>query len=166
MLIMKTLTRLALLAALLVFSVPTRAPAQTSIAIGPRAGYEVGDVQTPFVGGDLRIGVGALPVRLNATYDAYLGEGADLYQFAANALYDFEGGGRNRVFTPYAGAGLSVAGYDAEGDDDSVTDTALNLLFGAEFEATARFRPFVQAEFTVFGELDLYDVSGGLLFTF
>ena len=160
----KKLFGLSLLAALLSLGGQLQtAHAQSSFQIGPRAGIGVGDYDNTFIGADARIGLGGLPVQFNPTFDYYFLEGdqRNLFNITANALYHF--GVDNQFFTPYSGAGLSVARLSREvGEDD--TSTALNLLGGAVIH-TGSFQPFIQAQFTVGGEPELFSIAGGLLFS-
>lgn len=192
---MKKLTVLPVIAALLLTTSamqPAHAQGvEPTIDLGVRGTYEVDDLQSFALGAGLRISGLGLPIIINPTFDYYFvgddifvgdeGLGTNnnfpdvesFYQFTANALIDF--GFENRVFTPYAGAGVSVLSISYAEDedftfpadfDDTVTDIGLNLLAGASF-SLGRFEPFVQANFVV-GDEDGYEpaaVSFGLLFS-
>ncbi|MFW5955366.1 MAG: outer membrane beta-barrel protein [Rhodothermales bacterium] len=138
--------------------------AQTLLEIGPRIGYEVDQTESVFVGGDVRIGLMALPVIINPYFDYFFpsNEDVSLWQVGANALYTF--GIDNQMFTPYAGAGLAITRQSVEtaGDDITSTEPGLNLLFGAQF-GSGQMRPFAQAQISI-GDFDMFAIAGGLLF--
>jgi hypothetical protein len=167
---MQYATRIVALVVLLILLVsPGEAQAQAVIEIGPRAGYDVGgDVEELFIGAEGRIGLASLPVLINPAFDYYFAEeNVTIFQFSANALYEF--GVDNQAFTPYAGAGIGFTRFsidtgldDTFGFDTSTTETGINLIGGAKFE-TGNLQPFVQAQIT-FGDVDLFTVGGGLLF--
>lgn len=162
------LTKLAsfslLLACLALATGPQDAKAQANFQLGPRGGIGVGDVSDLFIGADARFGVGALPVRLNPTFDYYFfgGDTDDLFAVTINGLYDFSF--NNQLFTPYTGAGLSIARMTHEVGNDE-TELGLNLLFGVAFETSPNWQPFAQAQFTVGSEPDLFGIAGGVLFS-
>lgn len=139
--------------------------ATAQLALGPRLGIGVGDVEDPYLGVDVRFDAPMLPVQASVSGDYYLldADNVSLYQITADGLFEF--GITNQLFTPYAGGGLSLAfmSYDIEGLDND-TELGLHVVGGAVFELTS-FRPFVQAEFTVGGGRDLYGVTGGVLFS-
>jgi hypothetical protein len=47
----------------------------------------------------------------------------------------------------------------------STTDVGLNLIGGAKFE-TGSLQPFAQAKINVGGDFTLFNIMGGLLFSF
>lgn len=159
---MKRVTTLLLLAILFGMGA---SDAMAQIALGPRAGLGLGDVEDPYLGVEARFDAPSLPVQISASGDYYLleGDGASLFQLTANGIYEF--GIDNEMFTPYAGAGLSIGmfSFDSEFLDDQ-TDLALHALGGAVFQVES-FRPFVQAEFTLGGDWDFFGITGGLLFS-
>jgi hypothetical protein len=130
------------------------ASAQTGIGIGPRVGYDVGgDVESPFVGVDLRFNIPVLPIELGAFYDYYItGDDPSVSQFGLNAFYTF--GLVPVLFTPYAGAGVGMASTGGN------TDTGLNLIFGARFGMPV-IAPFVQAQYTLGGDIDFVTLAAG-----
>jgi opacity protein-like surface antigen len=175
----KRTTLSALFALALLATVP-QAQAQTDLSIGPRVGYET-DSESFFVGGDARIGVETLPIRISPTFDYFFIDdvtvagveaSSTLFQITGNALYEF--GIDNTTFTPYAGAGLSYIrqSVDVSGDNipggsqfgGSSSEIGLNLLGGAEFTNVGGFAPFVQGEFVVGGDINPFKITGGLLF--
>lgn len=172
---MKKLTLFSLLLTLGLLFGAEQAKAQAQIQLGPRVGYDIDDLESLSVGADVRISTLALPVQINPTFDYFfmddaendLGDdvGRQGLQFTANALYTF--GVSNRVFTPYAGPGVSYTrlSYDGDFDADDVSDVGLNLVGGAEF-GVGPLRAFGQAEFVVGGEVQPVKVVGGLLFNF
>jgi len=150
------------------------AEAQTVIDIGPRIGIDVGgDVEDFYIGADGRFRTG-LPVIINTTFDYYFTESNfSFWQVGGNALYEFSVSSASIV--PYAGAGLSISRFGVDippidlgefgsfGGSASSTDVGLNLIGGASFTAGS-LRPFAQAQITV-GDVDLFTIGGGLLFT-
>jgi hypothetical protein len=174
----------SLFALLLLIGIPSAAQAQTTFALGPRAGIGLGDApaDVPYLGADVRVSTPALPVQINPSIDYYFVDEADFFgqsvpddvdasarliNLSVNAIYTI--GIDNQAFTPYAGGGLSLTRTSVGGDDvpdqleSSDTDTALNLLGGALFEVGG-FNPFAQAHFTLGGDLDVFGITGGLLF--
>lgn len=81
----------------------------------------------------------------------------------------------NEAFTPYAGGGLGITRVSADevqvdtrfgtvtSGDDSNTEVNLNIIVGAEFPLDS-FTPFVQAQFGIGGDIDRFNIAGGLLF--
>lgn len=167
---MQHVTRIGILTAALFLLVGLNdAHAQATIEVGPRAGFDVGgDVEELFIGADGRIGLASLPVLLNPAFDYYFTEdNLTVFQFSANALYEF--GIDNQMFTPYAGAGIGFTRVSIDTDvgdffgfDTSSTETGINLIGGAQFE-TGNLKPYVQAQITL-GDIDLFTIGGGLLF--
>lgn len=142
---------------------PRSGHAQTEATLGPRAGVDVGDVEEPFIGADLRVWMDAYPIAINPTFDIYFVDSGSFWSIAANGLYVF--GVDNEQFDPYAGAGVGL--YRTSVNDTGDSDVGLNFIFGAEFR-TGRVSPFVEAQYSpVFGDgtsADLFNVKGGLLF--
>jgi len=142
-----------------------------SFIADPRVGYDIGgDVEEAFLGVDARLGVMALPIDFQATFDYYfMEENVTFWQLGLNALLGF---GPGVIFTPYVGAGLGIARTSVSADlgdfgefSASDTDTGINLIGGARF-GVGPIRPFVQAQVTVLGDVDLVTIAGGLLFKF
>lgn len=161
--------RLAIAATVLflAFSVPTEARGQTNVMVGPRIGLDAGDIEEPFIGADVRIGLPASPITINPTFDYYFTDDPLTYwALSANALYRF--GVDNQVFTPYSGAGLGIYRSSVDGSGGS-SDLGVNVLFGAEF-SLGSLRPFLEAQYSpVFSDgntTSLFNVKGGLLFGF
>lgn len=153
-------------AALLAISLPTEANGQTQISVGPRIGIDAGDIEEPFVGADVRIGLPESPIAINPTFDYYFTDDPlTFWSFSTNALYRF--GTQNRVFTPYSGVGLGIYRSSIDGAG-SATDLGLNAIFGAEF-SVGSLRPFLEAQYSpVFSDgstTSLVSVKGGLLFS-
>lgn len=153
--------RLGLLFFVLALALSTALPAtaQTRVAIGPRVGFDVGNVEEMLVGAEARIGHEELPIEVQPALDVYLPASGSFVTFSTNLLYLIAV--EDERFTPYAGAGLGFSSYDIGGTDRS--DTGLNLVGGLRFSAARTFTPFVQAQATL-GEVDLIAISGGLLF--
>lgn len=165
----KILATLTLLLALGLVAAP--AQAQVSFELGPRVGYDAGDVEELFIGADVRVSSAALPLIINPTFDYYFIEDVGdvdngLWALSVNALYPF--GVSNAVFTPYGGAGVGL--YNFSFGDSSTTDVGLNLVFGAQFLNTGVVKPFVEAQYSpIFSDpenTNLFTVKGGLLFGF
>lgn len=165
---MKTCTRLSFVL-FLVLMLPISANAQTEVALGPRVGIDVGDVEEVFIGADARISSPSLPVVVNPTFDYYFTSGdLTFWGLSGNALYQF--GVDNQEFTPYAGGGLGIyrRSFDTQFGSASSTDLGLNLLFGIQFPLES-VRPFAEAQFTpVFADdsFNLFTIKGGILFSF
>ena len=158
---------------ILVFAVLFLAqPATAQIAnlqVAPRIGYDIaGDVEEAFVGGEVRFGLGELPVLLNGVFDYYFAEDPlTFFQISANALYYF--GIDNEMFTPYAGAGLSINRISVDIDtggfgavDASSNEIGVNLIGGAVLEMPG-LRPFAQLQYTT-SDFDLGTITVGVLF--
>lgn len=151
-------------AVLFVVSLPSTADAQSRIAIGPRVGIDAGDVEEPFIGADVRIGLTGSPISINPTFDYYFVDDPETFwSLSTNALYRF--GINNEVFAPYSGVGAGLYRTSVDGGDSS-TNLGLNALFGAEF-LVGSVRPFVEAQyspvFTDGNTTSLFSVKGGLL---
>ena len=160
-------------AAFLALTIPTEAigqtaaPAETTVKVGPRVGLDVGNIEEPFVGADVRVGLAASRIAINPTFDFYFTEKPPTFwSLSTNALYRF--GVDNEAFTPYSGAGLGVYRSSTEGGGGS-TELGLNAVFGAEFRVGS-VGPFVEAQYSpVFTEestTSIFSVKGGLLFEF
>ncbi len=94
-------------------------------------------------------------------------ENTTFWQLSLNALLSF---GPGILFTPYVGGGIGISrtsiSVDIPGFDSvSDTDTGLNLVGGVRF-GVGPLRPFVQAQVTMLGDVELVTLSGGLLFKF
>lgn len=150
----------------LLLAVPA-AHAQIGVELGPKLGFDVaGDIEEPFIGVDARL-TSTLPVIINPTFEYYFTEGdLTVWQIAANALYEF--GIDNEMFTPYAGAGLSLTRWSIDVDtgfgdfDASDSSVGLNGVAGARF-GVGGVDLFGQAQLT-FGDFDLVGLSVGALF--
>lgn len=144
------------------FGLTTGARAQSQLGVG--IGYDV-DVEAAFAGAHFRFAPASLPFQISPGFDYYFVDGVTALQFDINALYDI--GVDNQAFTPYIGAGLGIGYVEAEGlgDNDSNTDTGLNLIFGAKFGFNS-LQPYVQAKGTLGGGITGVGVSGGVLFSF
>ena len=129
----------------------------TQVEIGPRVGFDVGDVEELFIGLDARINDARFAVTAHPALDVYFTEGGSLVQLNLNALYDFDI--ENTGLFPYAGGGLGFSFVS----DGGGSDVGLNLVGGARFASDNIFTPFAQAQFTV-GDIDFFALSGGLLF--
>ena len=127
---------------------------QTQVYVGPRLGFDLGDVEELFVGVDARIHNTAFPIVVQPALDIYLQEGSSLIQLNVNALYPFAI--EDVGFQPYAGGGL---GFSFVNDR---SDVGLNVVGGALFESDSPITPFAQAQITV-GDIDFFALSGGIL---
>lgn len=158
---------IAVTALFLAVSLPTEAEGQSTVAVGPRIGIDAGDVEEPFVGADVRIGLPNSRIAINPTFDYYFTDDPlTFWSLSVNGLYRF--GVDNQVFTPYSGVGAGVYRRSVDGGG-SVTDLGLNALFGAEF-LVGSVRPFLEAQYSpVFSDgstTSLFNVKGGLLVRF
>lgn len=164
---MKRLSFATIVVALLFLAIPTQ-EAQAQVKLGPKVTLSVGDISD--FGGDFAIGAdvrflaGDLPVTFNGVFDYYFADDPfNVFTIDFNALYMF--GIDNEAFTPYAGGGLGITrlSTDSEFSDFSQTEVNLNIVGGAEFPLDS-FTPFVQAQFGVGGDVDRFNIAGGLLF--
>jgi len=76
---------------------------------------------------DIRPGFGLRP-----SLDIGLGNGGFAFVLNANGQYHFRGADFPAV--PYAGAGIAVGYYDADGPDNSSTDVGVNMFGGLEWD--------------------------------
>jgi len=169
---MKKLSTIALLFALILLFAPQQADAQTSFEVGPRIGIDLGDIEEFFIGAEGRIVSDAIPVVISPAFDYYFDgvDGLTIFSFDANALYEF--GVDNQAFTPYAVGGLGFVRTSVDTGETgfgsfsaSTTDVGLNIVGGARFE-TGNLQPFAQAKINVGGDFTLFNLMGGLLFSF
>lgn len=142
---------------------------ETVFKLGPRVTIGVGDINNDVYGGsfaigaDLRLRTPALPVQGNGSFDFYFADDPwTVWSIDLNAVYPF--GVDNEVFTPYAGAGLGITQFSADGDAADDTDIGINIVGGAEFETGGSVTPFAQLQATVAGDADRLGITGGLLF--
>ena len=161
---MKRFTWITLVLAL--FLIPTVADAQVSL--GVKGGYDLGDIEEPYVGADARFAIGDAPIRINPTFNYYFApEGVTFWSAGANALFDFADADADA--RPYVGAGAAIfsQSIDTQLGDFSTTDFGVTGVGGAEFNLDG-IRPFVQAELgIVFAEGDTgtnIGIGGGVLF--
>ena len=151
----------------LTVSIPTEATGQPSLTVGPRVGIDAGDIEEPFVGADVRIGLPASRITINPTFDFYFTDDPlPFWSLSVNGLYRF--GVDNQAFTPYSGVGAGLYRRSVDGGGSS-TDLGINAVFGAEFPIGS-VRPFVEAQyspvFSAGSTTSLYSVKGGLLVRF
>ncbi|NBB73908.1 MAG: hypothetical protein GVY35_09530 [Bacteroidetes bacterium] len=138
-------------------SVP--AAAQSPLAVGPRVGFDVANVEELLVGAEARLPFRSQPVALQSALDVYLPARGSFVTLSVNALYRFPVA--HPRIRPYAGAGLGFSFYDdATGQNPS--DTGLNLVGGLRFPSSSALTPFVQTQVTL-GTVDLIALSGGFL---
>ena len=173
---MKRLSFATIVVALLFLALPTQ-DAHAQVKLGPRVVLSVGDISDAGgdfgIGADIRFLAGDLPVTFNGVFDYYFvddefDQGLSIFTIDFNALYMF--GIENEAFTPYAGGGLGITRLSADEIqtgtgtfDPSQTEVNLNIIGGAEFPLDS-FTPFVQAQFGVGGDVDRFNIAGGLLF--
>jgi hypothetical protein len=165
----------AALALLCIVALPNTADAQVGFTVGPRVSLDIGDDLDPnsntfAAGADVRISSVALPFIINPTYDLYFLDnenGADINfsTLNVNALFPF--GISNQVFTPYTGVGLGIS-FLAQGPADTVTDTGINIVTGAQFDLLP-LKPFVELGYSVYftdgdSNRNVFGIRGGLLF--
>ncbi len=155
------ITTAVLLIVLAAAAAPSKA--QVAVDLGPRLGFDIGgDIEELFIGADARFTIADFPVDLGATFDYYFtDENFTFYQISLNAYYDFVI--EDVAFVPYAGAGLGISrvSLDAGPFSSSDSDTGINLIGGARFNAGNVF-PFAQVQLTI-GDLDLFSIGGGVL---
>lgn len=153
--------RFLLLVAILGLALPTAtATAQSGVAVGPRVGFDVANVEELLIGADARLALDGWPVEVQSALDVYLPARGSFVTLSVNVLYRVPVD-HPRV-RPYVGSGLGLSFFDdAAGRNQS--DTGLNLVGGLHFPSAAAFTPFVQTQITL-GTVDLIAISGGLLF--
>ncbi len=169
----KRLLVVLLTALFLVLALPSETTAQTSLQVGPRVGMDIGDIEDPFAGIDVRITSVQLPVVVNPTFDYYfVGEGRTLWSLSGNILYPF--GAEDRSFSFYGGVGLGMYRFSVEGDTpdaqfrDGTTDFGANFLLGT-MVSSRPFTPFAELQYTpIFSEggPSLFGLKGGILINF
>lgn len=181
--IFRAMKRLTVFAAalLLACALPIEAQAQSSFALGPRLGVDVGDVGDMFIGGDVRVSTAEFPFVINPTVDYYfisdpltVDPDADapeptFWSLSVNTLYPFVVDETDdQDFSPYAGVGVGVYRLSSELEGASSTNLGVNFIFGGTFPRGA-IAPFVEAQYSpVFREnrINIFSVKGGLLIGF
>lgn len=179
--LMKRLSFAALFVALFFLAMPAQ-DAQAQVKLGPRLVLAVGDISDlggDFgIGADVRFTAGDLPVEFNGAFDYYFADdrtfptgvgtadvGLNIFTIDFNALYKF--GIDNEAFTPYAGGGLGITRLSYDDIDnvtvDGTTEVNLNIIGGAEFPLDA-VTPFVQGQIGIGGDIDRFNIAGGVLF--
>lgn len=113
--------------------------------LGVRGGYYF-DASEPFLGVELITPVHRR-IFFNPNVEWVFVEDTTYLTFNADFHYDFPMRGSTMV---WAGAGLGLLYADPEGDDNSDTDPALNLLAGIGFR-TGGVIPYFQAKLIVNG---------------
>jgi len=157
-----------LVLAVLFCSAVLSARAQTpNIEIGPRLSFDLaGDIQEFAIGFDSRLSIPTLPVKFNGTFDYYfVDRNLTFYQIGFNVLVPFSI--PNPALAPYVGGGFGISRLSVDNGrflsfDNGITDTGLNIIGGAIFKASG-LKPFAQAQLTI-GDIDLFTITGGLLF--
>lgn len=159
---------------------------QAQFKVGPRATIALSDLSD--AGADFAIGADArydlsesvdAPIQLSGAFDFYFADdqqvpganqsvGQTIFTVDLNGHYMFPVEG---TVSPYAGAGIGITSSSTDEVEvnnvtvggGSTTDTGLNIVGGAEFEAGS-LRPFVEGQITVGGDIDRFGITGGLLF--
>lgn len=179
---MKRLSFAALFVALFFLAMPAQ-DAQAQVKLGPRLVLSVGDISDLggdfAIGADVRFNVGDLPVEFNGAFDYYfvsdrsfptgtggtVDVGLNIFTIDFNALYKF--GIENEAFTPYAGGGLGITRLSYDDVDnvriEGTTEVNLNIIGGAEFPLDS-VTPFVQGQIGIGGDIDRFNITGGVLF--
>lgn len=151
---------LFLLSLLVGLSFPTRTAAQTQVAVGPRVGFDIANIEELHVGVDARLAHPDVAVEVQPALDVYLPANGSFVTLSTNVLYRVPVA--NARIQPYAGGGLGVSFFDdATGRNQS--DVGLNLVGGLRLPSSAVFTPFAQTQITL-GSVDLIAFSGGVLF--
>lgn len=137
------MNRLALAALILAISVAPAAALAAPNPIGFTAmgGLYSGNVDEPFLGAGLRVGLGGLSV---TPYGEYIFvDGGSYYTVNADATFPIVPLG---VASLYGGGGAGLHIVDPDGGE-SDTETGVNLLLGAGFNA-APMKPYGQVKYT------------------
>lgn len=136
------MNRLALVSLALVISVvPAAALAAPSpIGFTVLGGLYSGNVDEPFVGAGLRVGLGGISVTPYAEY--ILTDGGTYYTLNADATFPVVPLG---VASLYAGGGAGLHTVDPD-EGESDTNTGIHLLVGAGFNA-APMKPYGQIKY-------------------
>ncbi len=170
---MNRLLRLAMLA-MLVWSAPLAASAQTALADDDRAGLisagamvgaELDEPDNWLVfGGDARVQVAhALELSPRITYRPL--DGGHVLQLDANVLKNFDLARPGRV-RPFMGAGGAVRLFSPDRGDGE-TKLGINLLSGVRFamNAGSGYEPFVTTQYTIMqDERNVFSVMVGASF--
>lgn len=91
-------------------------------------------------------------------FDWYFpGNSVTYFELNYNIYYRFEA----EALSPYAGGGLRM-GYISNGNSD--TDFGLNLGGGLKFKTSGTVKPFVEARFTLGGDVEQLVLAGGIMF--
>jgi hypothetical protein len=160
-----------LAAVVLGLALPSETTAQTSFQVGPRVGMDIGDIEDPYAGIDVRVSPEELPVVINPTFDYYfVGEGSTFWSLSGNLLYNF--GAEERLFTFYGGAGLGIyrfsAAQNAQFRDGSM-NVGANFLLGTMVGPPEALTPFAELQYTpIFseGRPSLFGLKVGILLGF
>jgi len=120
-------------------------------------GLYSGNVDEFFLGGGLKLGFGGLSVTPYAEY--VFVESGSYYTFNADATFPIIPLG---VASLYGGGGLGLHVVDPEGGDSS-TETGVNLLVGAGFNAVP-MKPFGQIKYVFIEGDDPLVFSAGIRF--
>lgn len=162
---MRTFLSFLALAFFLAIGPPLAQAQEVDIEVGPRIGYDLGDVEELFIGAEGRFHIEDFPVTLSPAFDYYFTEsGFSLVAFHANALYPFEL--EENDILPYAGAGLGLMRTSVDLDElgsFSDTEIGLNLVGGAQMDMDD-FTPYAQANINVGGDATLFGLTVGVLF--
>lgn len=158
-----TMKKVVLLLGLLTILGLTQAQAQSSTELGVRVGVDVEDVEEPYIGAGLRFRTASLPVTFAPSFDYFFaGDDVNLYRLGLNVIYEFRNTGQ---LTPYVGGGANIGIFsfdDENGDDESDTDTGLNVLGGVKVHLR-NVTPFFQLDAGL-SDPEFVTLGGGLLF--
>jgi hypothetical protein len=99
------------------------------------------------------------PVVSSASFDWFFPDerGVDYWELNYNIAYQFQAD----ALRPYAGGGLNLAHESGAGGSD--TRLGLNLLGGLKFRTAGRLAPFVEARVELSGG-EQFVITGGVLF--
>lgn len=117
------------------------------------------DADELFIGGEY-IAPLATRTYINPNIEYVFVDNATFMTFNLDVHYDFYQTGRA---TAWAGAGLGIQYWDFEGDDNSSTETGLNILAGIGLLTKADVMPYVQLKI-ILGEYDDVVLGIGIRF--
>lgn len=94
-------------------------------------------------------------LRAAASFDYFFPDVGSLWELNVNVLYGFSAMGPG--LTPYAGAGLGIAGNGG-------TDVGLNLVGGTRLRAMGSITPYIEARFELRDQTNFVITAGAIVF--